>query len=179
MKILVLALVVFAFQRAQAVEYPIKNFLQIPYSLESATGISQKIPEFVMFYNNHKSKLPQKGELNEITVPGVLTQLSYGSLFCQELVTSDSKFSPAGRWVHRQIDFTRKASEWSDANLVSLFSEYAEIFWQRSLEQEEVKILLEEGRSLWSAFPDQASSNLIYLTTLCSVFAGSFSFLVL
>ncbi len=179
MKFFFLALTTLVFQQAQAVEYPVKNFLQIPYSLESSTGVSQKTPEILNYYNNQKGKFPQKGEMIEISVPGVLSQLSYGSLFCQKLVSNDSKLAPAGRWVHKEVDFTKKASTWSDSLYVSIFREYAEIFWQRSIETDELNILAEESKLLRATYPDTTEAVQPFLTSLCSVFAGSFSFLIL
>lgn len=164
---------------AQSSDHPIKNFLQIPYSFESATGISQKTPDIAGYYSNQKGKLPQKGFLSEINVPGVLTQMSYGSLFCEKLILSDSKLAPTARWVHKQIDFGQKASDWADAKILSVLQEYSEIFWQRDLEADELGIFRTEFSALRSTFPNNVASNQPLLTSICSVFAGSLNFLIL
>jgi hypothetical protein len=174
-----LAVLLLAGFGANASDIPIKNFLQIPYALESATGISAKTPDILSYYSNQKGKFPLRGELNEITVPEVLSQMSYASYFCEKMIVSDINLPAAQRWVHKSFDFTKKPSDWSDAQTMSVFTDYAEIFWQRSLDSEEIDILKTEVRAMRANFPNEAASNKGLLTSVCSAMAGSFAFILL
>ncbi len=174
-----LAVLLLAGWAAQASNIPIKNFLQIPYALESATGVSAKTPDILTYYSNQKGKFPLRGELNEITVPEVLSQMSYASYFCSKMIATDANLPAAQRWVHKGFDFTVKPNNWSDAQIMSVFSDYAEIFWQRNLDSDEIDILKTEVREMKKNFPNETASNAGLLTSVCAAMAGSFAFILL
>lgn len=174
-----LAVLLLAGFSVSASDIPIKNFLQIPYALESATGISAKTPDILTYYSNQKGKFPLRGEMNEITVPEVLSQMSYASYFCEKMIMTDMNLPAAQRWVHKGFDFNVKPANWSDAQIMSVFVDYAEIFWQRNLDSDEIDILKTEVRAMRANFPNEVASNKGLLTSVCSAMAGTFAFILL
>ncbi|MEK6580282.1 MAG: hypothetical protein AABZ55_13740 [Bdellovibrionota bacterium] len=164
---------------AGPVSVPIQNVLQIPYALESVTGISSRETEIANFYRDHRVSYPRQGLIDEVSEVFLFSHVSYASLYCKKMIDRDMNLLPEKRWAHRNLDFASTAKSWSQETKRAQLDEYSKMFWQRPMTLEEERGLIELFSKLSDDLPNDAKGTGQILMALCSVFGASFSFLAI
>lgn len=170
--------VAFLAQSAVAADVRIKNFRELPLSLEAVTGTSYKGTEIRSFHQARATQFPQYGQLSELGSTFLMAELSYSALFCEAMVVKDSKLSPDKRYAHKNIDFTKGHKQLTSSLQQELIEDYAGMFWGRSLDADEVTILNQLVDDLKAEHPDTAESLRVILIQVCAVYGSSFDFLL-
>ncbi len=147
----------------------VKNFRQIAASFYSATGVSMNDPDVAAFVKKTETRLPQVGEIEEISSPAILAITQLAGIFCEKMIATDAAIPLGGRrHTHSQVDFERPARLFTREVKESVVREYADLFWNREVTEE-------EQASLLSTFDTVApgADTLRTLKILCTTMASS------
>lgn len=161
------------------VDIPIQHVLQIPDTLESATGVSRSERHIKIYYDKNRGIFPKQGLLEEATSSYLLKQLSYAGLFCERMVAKDMFAPVERRWTHHSVDFSRSPYFWTISERKSLLEEYASLFWLQPLAQDDEDILLRTFAEFAATFEGQPKSTVNVLVGICSLFASSINHLAI
>ncbi len=100
--------------------------------------------------------------------------LAMASTACHELIRSDSQIATERRWVHRKINFNDGVNQLLTETPNFVFQEYAEIFWQRDVLPNEIKLL----QKMVGETMDNPSDILEGLLMVCTTMASAPDFFV-
>ncbi len=152
----------------------VKNFRELYESLLTSIGM-EKSDNVNKAFTKVKEQLPQWGLISEVNSSSLMATMALGSTACEELILSDSKLGSEKRWIHKQIDFSKDGKQLLSAPGNSVFEEYANIFWQRSLTPFEQTHFTQMTAELNSQSSDLKDT----LLQLCTVVVSSPDFYIL
>ena len=157
--------------RNTSAEPRVANARQIPGIFSVLTGISDLEGDVQTYYEANAAKLPQFGNLSEVSMIFFLTELSYSSLYCNRFVGLESSKLSAQRWAFQSVDFSESLLQFQNQTRATSFFEAMSLqFWGRKLNDEEKTILNEE----FAGWIDGDKNNLKpALVGLCSIFLSS------
>lgn len=157
----------------------LKTFREIISSLMVATNLELRDPLILKIYDERRMTLPQTGKFDEFNPVGASTLFGLSSYFCQKMVLEDVKKESSERWAHMDVDFSLPANDaLSPMVQHSILSLYAELFWQRSLDQDEQEYmsgLMGSFITMLGTLPDSTQE---VLTSTCSVMGSSLGTLI-
>ncbi|MCB0393497.1 MAG: hypothetical protein KDD25_02995 [Bdellovibrionales bacterium] len=153
----------------------IKNFRLIPFFFENATGVSRFHPEIEEYYNSFFTKFPKYGNLEELKVDYIFSNVSYSSFVCKRMIEQDAKLASSQRRGHKLFDFDKSVRSQTDAAWNESFDYYSSIFWFIEPSRQDADDFLELAGSLKGTFSDTKGSNAPTLMALCSLVASSFN----
>jgi len=155
----------------------IKNFRELPMSLEHATGVSRFYADIFNFYNRNSNTFPQFGIFDELGSDFLFVNTSYASLFCNRMILSDKNKTPANRWIHTLLDFNQNPNQVPNDILIFTLNEYSQIFYQRDLEENEKNYFIELYKELPKHIEQSPLSTHLLWLGICTTFGTSFDFL--
>ncbi len=137
----------------------IKNFSQYFKSMERITSVqTNKHPEIISYYLANVTRLPKLGRVEEINGPTLMTYVALAGLFCRAEVGQ-----------RKGLNETK-----SEAAIVALIHQYAQLFVDRDARPAEIRALLSlsiEGS------PSKIRKKLAL--SFCTAFASSMEFIAL
>jgi hypothetical protein len=164
---------------ARANGLAVKNFRQIFQSLAVSTGISPQDREIGDYYAQSYSRLPQRGDVDEIGSSGLLTTTALSGMFCGKMVVADSKLASGVRRAHSAVDFTKGPTALEADVQVKVIEAYFGLFLSRSPSMEEVGIVKEAFAELISNTENKPEGTLAVLTGACTSVASALDSLIL
>lgn len=162
---------------SQTNDYRVNTVFDLPYLLESVTGVNQKETLIRTYFNNNKSKMPHQGSPYELTANFIMAQMTYSSLFCEKMIQNDQSKPPEQRWATKSVDYLKAPQQWIGQPLNDLFSDFSVLFWGRPLDPSERQIMLEEWLDFLTEVPATPQSGPVALAGLCSIYLSSPDFL--
>ena len=135
-------------------------------TFESLTNVTRLEARIRSFYNSHNLSLPQTGKMEEYNASAILAAIGLSSNFCEAMIERDMTLDPADSWAHRNTDLKKDILLWDVLDIENLISEYAEVFWGKDVDEEELKMLV----SLFETYR-LGSPNATKMTTLVGVCA--------
>lgn len=155
-------------QTALASEVSIKNFREIYESLKVSTNLEpDAAAQSYQTYLKVFEILPTSGKVGEYGPSMQFAWVRLASEFCRERILKDAATSPASRWLHKKIDFSKSAGLQSDLSF--LFGEYADVFWQRAQTPDEESSLTQFWKNTVTELGNTPESTIQALTAVCAV----------
>lgn len=172
------ALLFFSTSFSWGASFKIKNFREIPLSLEAVTGSSRLDYEIDQFFQARAASFPQVGDPYELQAGFLIAQLSFSSFFCSRMVNRDSQSPVEKRWAHGGVDFSKDLTQFEAPQLARLIEEYSQMFWMRSPDEFEAQALREMFGIIAQGQTHHGPLELVsVLSQFCGAFGDSLEFL--
>src|SRR5438552_1932252 len=101
-----------------ATDLSIKNFREIFESYALITGVPRTDAEVIAKFNDVKTKLPQKGAVEEISSPMTFAVTQLAIPFCKKMIAADANRPVGQRLAHKKIDFLKAPKALFTADIV-------------------------------------------------------------
>lgn len=156
----------------------LKNFRELPaaYStvmqIPSTNGVIQTVLKKV------QSRLPQKGDIEEMSSPMVLAAFELAGSYCSAFLDAEAAMPAAERLIFKDVDFTTTPKQFTPSVQKALLSELAGNFWFRppsETEAQELDTFFSDIKALAGA-STAGTRQMSFL--LCTYFGTSLQFLV-
>ncbi len=156
---------------------PLKDFKEIRAALVQFLGEGTMPADVQKVYLTLEPSLPQTGSLSEFTMASVSSISSLVGTACQYAIKRDKGVAdPLKRITHQGIEFGKGLSGLNANAFTTTTTEYAERFWGRAANGDELKTL----QNAWNqilAEVQKGSKNLDeFLVTYCVIAGTSLSF---
>jgi hypothetical protein len=168
-----LLVTVFMLLAKDAEAVSLKNFRELAAFYSAATGVPLTDTKVQAAYQNVKSRLPKAGTVDEFSSPSVLAAIELGGAFCTSFINAEAAATAANRRAHQQIDFTKSPRVLADADIMSVMSNYAKLFWLRDLTAAETTLFQGSVTKMKAASTDNAAGNKQLFLTMCTQVATS------
>ena len=154
----------------------LKNFRELPAAYEEATHVSTEVPAVQVVYKKVLTRLPIRGQVEEMSSPMILAVAELAGAYCQELVNREAAKPAAERESFSSVKFDKNLAQFNPMGQRRLIDEVALLFWQRTTTGAEADRFL----TSWSEFAavgTTAADTGRWVRTLCSQFGTSLEFL--
>ncbi len=155
----------------------LKNFREIIFSLEDATGISSKTPEVQAIYKKVFSRLPVNGDVEELGSPTVLALVELSGSFCNQLVAREAGKASNQRKFFLFVDFAKGPDQFKSSLWPLTVKEMTNAFWQRDPMGAEMDVFTSVLESVLKENPTDATKTPQALQSACVQAASSLAFL--
>jgi hypothetical protein len=176
MKYLLPLLIFAASANAFGATVGVRNFIQSWDYLSQATGVDPNTPALRDYYDLAKTRLPKLGVVEELTPLSLLSTTALTGMFCAQMVKNDQALvgdQQSQRRAHRDVNFSKGATELTDLIQGSVIESYTSLFWARSPSNEEMQILKELFHDLVANASSTTEGLLPVLTGACTAVATS------
>jgi hypothetical protein len=166
-------------QAASATVPRLRTGREMIAGLQASTGVPGN-GESLLFFQERSSSLPQTGAFSELSPASVGIALSLTALFCDQMVETDARQpNSSARWAHAMVDFNAAPSmALSPAVQDDIIATYADLFWMRSPDAEEERILRGMGAQLVSESTNDPADTKKILGLMCATVGASLPALV-
>ena len=157
---------------AKANEVSIKDFRELYESLKTSMNLDPAPSDALKtLYDSVYEILPPSGDVKEYnaSMQWALTKLT--AEFCRQRIKKDALLPSDARWLHKKVDFSHPPK--AQTEMPFTLNEYADVFWQRAVKPDEEKILDDFAKGVANALPDNSTSLVPYLASLCAIIGTS------
>ena len=169
-------LAIFVCPNSMATKIGLKNFRELPvaYSTVLATPLNPTISSVI---KKVQSRLPQKGDIEELNSPMLLAAFELAGSYCSAFTSSEALKSPAERLIFGDVDFSQGTKQFVPALQRSLLNNLSETFWFRMPLESEVPELNKFFDEILATGTTPSNTRQVSFL-LCTYFATSVQFLV-
>jgi hypothetical protein len=171
-------LIPLAFAAPAAYGLSLKNFREINAFYATATGIAASQRDVAAAYQDVRTRLPLRGNINEMTSAAVLAAVELGGAYCGAMIDTDAALPAASRRAHQAVDFNREPAAMTDAVVKQTVTAYTGLFWERAPTATELSSFVASFSALKTSSPTNAVGTRQALLILCSQAATSLDALI-
>lgn len=156
----------------------LKTFRELPSAYSTVLGVPTTNPAIQTIIKKVSSRLPQKGEVEEMSSPMILAVYELSGAFCSTFMESEVNKPAPERLLFKSVDFKQGTKQFSMALQRGLIADMADAFWFRQpteTEQTELEYFFSQSISSSGAAIGE-SRNIAFM--LCTYFGTSLQFLV-
>ena len=165
---------VYSLYRGQPGTAAVRNFRETQALYSGVTGVPPNNASVSSYYNSAKTRLPSDGNVETLSPANLLANAALAGVYCTEFIKADALVPPTDRRAHTLIDFSMDQDSLSQAAMHDVVGKYANLFWRRTIEQDESQTV--EAAMIESAQgrPKSAQELKNLLLVGCTIVASSF-----